>query len=141
MHFVTAVDLDIPGDHRSSIGIDDGKVRTLPGVNIYWEDSQQGTVSDGDGRFTLKQKSGQHMLVFSFVGYETRVVHVNGNGPLQVILEPNLEIGEVVVTEKDRGSYLSTIDPIHTERIGGAELHKAGAAAWPRVLKPTRRSM
>jgi len=25
-------------------GLDDGKVRTLPGVNIYWEDSQQGTV-------------------------------------------------------------------------------------------------
>lgn len=110
-------------------GLDDGKVRTLPGVNIYWEDSHQGTVSDGDGRFTLKQKSGQHMLVFSFVGYETRVVHVNGNGPLQVILEPNLEIGEVVVTEKDRGSYLSTIDPIHNERIGGAELHKAACCS------------
>ncbi len=106
-------------------GLDNGEKQTLPGVNVYWENSRQGTVTGEDGGFALRRRSGQHMLVFSFVGYETRKVHVHDDDPLEVVLEPNLEIGEVTVAVKDRGVYLSTIDPVHTERIGGAELHKA----------------
>ncbi len=106
-------------------GMDNGEVQTLPGVNIYWENARQGTISDGNGAFKIRQKSGQHMLVFSFVGYETQTIHVQNQDSIAVVLEPNLQIGEVVVVKKDRGTYLSTIDPIHTERIGGAELHKA----------------
>lgn len=106
-------------------GLDNGNVQTLPGVNIYWENTQKGTVTDGNGSFSIRQGKGQHVLVFSFVGYETQSLHIHDQTPVEVILKPNLEIGEVKVVEKDRGTYLSTIDPIHTERIGGAELHKA----------------
>jgi len=104
---------------------DHGKLQTLPGVNIYWENSRQGSVSDGSGAFKIHRKSGQQTLVFSFVGYETRKLDVGDQDSVTVVLQPNLEIGEVVVREKDRGTYLSTINPIQTERIGGAELHKA----------------
>jgi outer membrane receptor for ferrienterochelin and colicin len=102
----------------------EGKI-TLPGVNIYWQGSKNGTASGNDGNFEIKKGSNQHMLVFSFVGYETKVMHVEDLTFLEVVLEPNLEIKEVTVTKKDRGTYLSAMETIHTERIGGAELHKA----------------
>jgi outer membrane receptor for ferrienterochelin and colicin len=102
----------------------DGKI-TLPGVNVYWQGTKTGTVSGEDGNFEIKKGDKQHMLVFSFVGYETKVVHVDNLDFLEVVLEPNLEIEEVTVTIKDRGTYLSAMETIHTERIGSAELHKA----------------
>ena len=106
-------------------GIDKNGKQPLPGVNIYWQGTKSGTASNDDGTFAIQKKSNQHMLVFSFVGYEQKVVHIGNPEPLEVLLEPNLEIGEVTVVQKDRGTYLSVINPIQTEMINGAELHKA----------------
>ncbi len=106
-------------------GDDSGGKQSLPGVNIYWQGTHSGVASGADGSFKIKKETGQHMLVFSFVGYEQAVVHIDKIKPLKVTLKPNLELGEVTVIKKDRGTYLSVINPIQTERIGGAELHKA----------------
>ena len=102
----------------------DGK-QPLPGVNIFWQGTNSGTASDGDGNFEIRKKENQHMLVFSFVGYETKTVHVDNLEKLEVTLDPNLEIKEVTVVQKDRGTYLSAMETIQTERISSAELHKA----------------
>ncbi len=104
---------------------DDGGKQPLPGVNIIWEGTNTGTASKPDGSFEIKQKNGKHKLVFSFVGYEQQVVPVDDQKPVEVVLKPNLEIEEVTVVKKSRGTYLSVINPIQTENIGGAELHKA----------------
>jgi outer membrane cobalamin receptor len=105
-------------------GEENGK-QPLPGVNIYWEGTNSGVASNDKGEFKIRQRSGQHMLVFSFVGYKTKVLNIRNADPQEIILEPNLELEEVTVVEKNRGTYLSAINPIHTVRIGGAELHKA----------------
>jgi len=114
-------------------GNEEGGKTTLPGVNIYWQGTKRGVVSSDDGNFEIKKGNNQHMLVFSFVGYETKVVHVDNLDKLEVVLEPNLELEEVTVVKKDRGTYLSAMETIHTERIGSAELHKA-ACCNPVVL-------
>ncbi len=98
---------------------------TLPGVNIYWQGSTNGTVSDENGTFAIKKGTNDNKLVFSFVGYETKIIDIGALTDLEVVLQPNLKIAEVKVIKKDRGTYLSTINPIHSERIGEAELHKA----------------
>ena len=107
------------------LGKDSGSENPLPGVNVYWEGTTQGVVSDSDGTFEIKKSSRQHMLVFSFVGYNSQTIHVDEPKELQVVLEPNLEIEEVTVVQKDRGTYLSAMSTIKMERIGSAELHKA----------------
>jgi outer membrane receptor for ferrienterochelin and colicins len=104
---------------------ENGALQAIPGVNVYWENTRQGTATDSEGNFSIRQRPGQHMLVFSFVGYESAIVHIDDQNPLEIVLKPNLELGEVTIIQKDRGTYLSTISPIQTERIGGAELHKA----------------
>lgn len=103
---------------------DKGK-EPLPGVNVVWEGTSEGTASKTDGSFKLNKKNEQHMLVFSFVGYEPKTVHVHDTDPLEVVLQPNLKLEEVTVIKKDRGTYLSVINPIQTENISSAELHKA----------------
>lgn len=105
----------------------DGNKQVLPGVNIFWMGTQQGTSSDSNGKFEIVNKNNHHMLVFSFVGYKNDTIHVHdGDGKnLEIILSENRELGEVRVVEKDRGNYISQIDPIYTEKITGAELHKA----------------
>lgn len=106
-------------------GDDDNGKQPLPGVNIYWEGTNRGVASHDDGTFQIKKRNNDHILIFSFVGYESHKLHVHDLDPLEVILEPNLQLGEVNVVYKDRGTYLSAINPIQTERINGAELHKA----------------
>jgi len=106
-------------------GNDDNGKQILPGVNIFWKGTSEGVASKSDGTFEIIKGNSQHMLVFSFVGYSQKVVHINDLTPLEIILEPNLEIEEVTVIKKNRGTYLSVINPIQTEKISGAELHKA----------------
>jgi outer membrane receptor for ferrienterochelin and colicin len=106
-------------------GNDEKGKTTLPGVNIYWQGTNRAVVSTDDGSFVIKKGNNQHMLVFSFVGYETKIIHIDNLENLEVVLEPNLELKEVTVIKKDRGTYLSAMETIHTERIGSAELHKA----------------
>ncbi len=114
---------------QSLSGVVSGKesdgTNPLPGVNIYWEGTNKGVVSDANGKFEIKKSSNQHMLVFSFVGFNTKTIHVENPGEIEVVLEPNLEIAEVTVVKKDRGTYLQAMATIKTERIGSAELHKA----------------
>lgn len=97
----------------------------LPGVNIYWQNTSRGVASFNDGTFKIKKEQKDHILILSFVGYEQKEIHVHDMTPVEVVLEPNLELGEVEVVHKNRGTYLSKIDAIHTEHIHGAELHKA----------------
>lgn len=106
-------------------GNEKGGKQPLPGVNIYWQGTSRGVASGADGTFRIAKEKSDHMLVFSFVGYGEKVVHIHDSRSLEVVLEPSLSIDEVQVVHKNRGTYLSAIDPIQTERINGAELHKA----------------
>ena len=103
----------------------DGHKEPLPGVNILWMGTDHGTASDVDGHFELENKHNHHMLVFSFVGYKTDTLHVEGSQNLEVVLSENRELGEVTVIEKNHGNYISQVNPIYTQKINGHELHKA----------------
>src|SRR5215213_7413000 len=49
----------------------------LPGVNVSVKGTQIGTISDADGQYSLDAESNA-TLVFSFIGYTTQEVNVNG---------------------------------------------------------------
>jgi TonB-linked SusC/RagA family outer membrane protein len=71
---------------------------SLPGVNVIVKDTQQGTITDGTGSFSLSV-SENAVFVFSYIGYTSQEIAVNGRTLLSVSLQPNVEtLGEVVVT-------------------------------------------
>jgi hypothetical protein len=78
----------------------------LPGVNIVLKGTDRGTSTDADGEFVFpgkKLKEGD-VLVFSFIGYETKEFKVPKSDYVQVELSLKLDLdvsvlGEVSTTE------------------------------------------
>jgi outer membrane receptor for ferrienterochelin and colicin len=99
----------------------------LPGANVYWAGTTAGTSTDQKGAFALKAESMEnHMLVVSYVGYESDTLHVSDiKKPLEVILAQNKTLQEVEVLERAPGAHISRTDPIATQQITLGELKKA----------------
>ncbi|GAA5225297.1 SusC/RagA family TonB-linked outer membrane protein [Membranihabitans marinus] len=71
----------------------------LIGVNILVKGSSKGTVTDVDGYFSIDDIDEQAVLVFSYIGYESMEVPVNGRTSINVILQEDSQtLNEVVVT-------------------------------------------
>ena len=56
--------------------ISDIQGQSLIGVNVLEENTNNGTVTDVSGNFSLQVSSPQTHLVFSYIGYETQRVLV-----------------------------------------------------------------
>jgi TonB-linked SusC/RagA family outer membrane protein len=70
----------------------------LPGVSIMIKGTNQGTVTDVQGKFTLTVPSDQSILVLSFLGYKPLEVNVDGQTNLTIALTPDSQtLNEVVV--------------------------------------------
>lgn len=70
----------------------------LPGATVMEKGSNNGTVSDMSGNFSLGVSSSQALLLVSFVGYEPKEVAVNGQSELNISLDPDYtSLEEVVV--------------------------------------------
>ena len=75
----------------------DAKNNTLPGVNIIEKGTNNGVVTSGDGKFSIGV-SPSAVLVFSFVGYDSKEVAVGSQNTMVVTLEENVTgLDEVVV--------------------------------------------
>lgn len=70
---------------------------TLPGVNVVIKGTSQGTATDADGEFKLVVPSLQDTLVFSFIGYQTQEVAINGQTEINIQLQLQAIAGEEVV--------------------------------------------
>jgi len=70
----------------------------MPGVNIQVKGSAIGAISDASGRFSLSVPDREATLVFSFVGYVSQEIPLNGRTTLDVVLVTELRgLEEVVV--------------------------------------------
>ena len=69
-------------------------------ANVFFKDSQEGTISDERGRFYLESKKTFSTVVFSFVGYTTKEVELTKRSTydMEVILdESSSALDEVVI--------------------------------------------
>jgi TonB-dependent starch-binding outer membrane protein SusC len=78
--------------------ITDDTGAALPGVNIIEKGTTNGTVSDANGNYILSVSSSSAILVFSFVGTETKEVTVGEQTEISVSLGSSAEtLAELVV--------------------------------------------
>lgn len=71
----------------------------LPGVTILEKGTTNGTVTDIDGNYSLNVNSATAVLVFSYIGFNTVELPINGQSTVNLTMEENIEsLGEVVVT-------------------------------------------
>ena len=99
----------------------------LPGVNVYWLGTQNGTTTDVDGKFQIEMdNTSSNNLVASFVGYLNDTMSIsNGNVTIEIVLKNNKTLDEFVVSERQNSSFVSQINPLYVQNITGEELTKA----------------
>ena len=57
------------------------------GVNVTTSSSQKGTVSDINGNYSLEAEADDKSLIFSYIGYITRTVNIDGQTIMDIILQ------------------------------------------------------
>lgn len=89
----------------------------LPGVNIIEKQTNNGTISDAQGRYTLILKNPNSTLIFSFIGMKSQEVVVKSQTNIDIILvEDRKELEDVIVVgygqqkKSDLSSSISIVD-------------------------------
>lgn len=78
--------------------ITDSQGAGLPGVNVIVKGSTLGTTTDMDGNFSLQVSDPQAILVFSYIGYLTEEVPLDGKSTVNLsLIEDVKNLEEVVV--------------------------------------------
>lgn len=106
--------------------VTDAQGMVIPGVNIFWESSTVGTVSDLNGIFFLKRVESTNRLIFSSVSYQNDTITVtSSDNPLDVSLDDAIHLHEVAVVQKRPGVIKSRFAVLQTEQLTADEFGKA----------------
>ena len=71
----------------------------IPGVSVSEKGTTRGTLTDADGKFTIKVTSGKSVLLFSFIGMKSIEEPVNGRTSIHLKMKSeDVGLDEVVVT-------------------------------------------
>jgi len=86
-------------DIKVSGTVTDAKGETLPGVSIKLKGTSIGVTSDLNGKYSINVPDNVSTLVFTYIGYVTQEVAINGRSLVNVQLAAaNTALNEVVVT-------------------------------------------
>ncbi len=100
--------------------ITDEKGESIIGANIVEKGTQNGTISDVDGNFTLEIKNNS-VLVISYIGYKTKELPVGNASSLNIKLSEDTEtLSEVVVVGygvQKRASVTGSVASIQAKDI------------------------
>ena len=75
----------------------DSQDMPLAGVSILIESTNNGTITDVDGKFTLKSVKSSDYLIFSYLGYKKQEIKVGNKSSFKVVMQEDSEMLEDVV--------------------------------------------
>ncbi len=123
---MSVISSDLISQHVSVTGGvkgSDGEI--LPGVNIVEKGTQNGTITDLEGNFSLSLSTVAPTLVISYVGYITQEIEISDRFELDIILAEGLvNLDEVVVVgygtakKSDLTGSVSSVKPKDLNRAG-----------------------
>ncbi|NER16113.1 SusC/RagA family TonB-linked outer membrane protein [Spongiivirga citrea] len=112
----------------------------LPGASVVVKGTTTGTQTDFDGNYSISAASDA-TLVFSYVGFATQEVAVNGQTTIDVTLaEAENQLSEVVVTgysTQTRGDITGSISSVDVSEATKAPIVNAAEALQGRVTGVT----
>jgi outer membrane receptor for ferrienterochelin and colicins len=97
----------------------------LPGATIQWLGTNQTTVSNEHGEFSLNKNPSTNELVISYSGFRTDTLSIGDMNDVEIILRTKEELTAVVVRARVRTSYIDGYNPFRTTVITKKELLKA----------------
>jgi len=109
----------------------------LENVNVFFDGTDYGTVTNQNGFFTLSNiPFGSGRLIVSMIGYEPEAINVklDKSTVLEVQLEKSLiEMSSIVITGTRTERYLKDV-PVTTQVVKGAKLVESGPMDVSQVL-------
>ena len=112
--------------------VNDDKGLPIPGVNIKVIGEGTGTVTDGDGKFTLKStKKPPFKVEVSSIGFASQTVDVTSNGQsLSVVLaEENTQLDEIVISASRTPERVRE-SPVTIERMTIKDIKKSASPTF-----------
>jgi outer membrane receptor for ferrienterochelin and colicins len=103
----------------------DGERIPLIGVNVYWEGSASGVVTNEYGHFSLDRISETDQLVISYIGYSPMTLDVADKDQLEVSLSEGVLLEAVEVVRKKGTTEVSYLKAVKVQQINRGELRKA----------------
>jgi iron complex outermembrane receptor protein len=93
----------------------------LPGVNVVVQGTQQGTMTDQNGDYTIEVPGSDAVLVFSFISYTTQSITVGNQSTINVVLASSMSsLEEVVVVgygTQQRKEVTSSIASVKSDQF------------------------
>lgn len=105
------------GQNQTITGkVTDEKGEALIGVNIIVKETNKGTSTNADGKYTLSVPGSSSKIIFTFVSYESKEVTVGNQSIINVSLTPDAKsLSEVVVVGygvQKRRQFLDQLYPL-----------------------------
>ncbi len=100
----------------------DGSGTPLVGVTVLEKGATNGSITDIDGRYSLNVSSPDATLAFTFVGFATQEIPLNGRTTIDIGLnEEATELGEVVISalgfKEKRDNISSTYSRVDGDKV------------------------
>ena len=97
----------------------------ISGANIYWMNSQIGTITDNEGLFTIPFSKEHTKLIISYVGFKSDTLTINKPKKVHHLLQPANQLDEVVVEKKRDAVQKAYFSSQNVITVNSAELLKA----------------
>ncbi len=97
----------------------------LSGANVYWMNSQLGTITNEKGDFKIPFSGEYTKLIISFVGFESDTLNITEPRKINHILKPSNALDEVVVQQQRDAVEKTFFGAQNVVTINSAELLKA----------------
>lgn len=112
----------------------------LPGVNILIEGTNTGTTTDINGEFSINVPDATTTLLFSYIGYNSEKIEMNGQSTLNITLSPDIQkLDEVVVIgygsqkQRDLTGAIATVKSDDIQRLPSTSMSEALQGLAPGV--------
>ena len=79
-------------------------ITPLPGVNVFYLNSNNGTITDEKGFFELENDQQNTTLIFSFIGFKSDTLNLNKDKEINVVMSEGKLLEDVIVEYK-KGAY------------------------------------
>ena len=117
--FVVHAMVSLPASIRGIVVDVNGE--PLIGVTIAVPDTDQGTITDVDGHYVLNVDEKERYLSFSYVGYQTQKIEIQGRKVINVVLREATEVLEDVVVvgygHQKKASITGSISTVPVKNI------------------------
>ncbi len=119
----------------------DNKGETIPGATVIVTGTNDATITNIDGSFSLEVPSGTSKFTVSYVGYISKDIEINNQSTFKIVLEEaNVAISEVVVVGygfQKKESVVGAISQVSSETLiksGNSNITNAIAGKLSGVL-------